>query len=71
MSAESEASTVTQSRVMRIGLLKPFPTLTIGITVMGTEKIHVTVKTILHQTLYLIYKKTIASRIGNAQCSGM
>ena len=46
MSAESEASTVIQSKVMRIAHLKAFRTLKIGVTGMGTKIILRTAKTI-------------------------
>jgi len=71
MFAKSEVSTVIQSKVMRAEHLKAFRTLKIGLTGMGTEIIQLTVKTIAHRTLNLIWRNTITSSNRNASSSGM
>jgi len=71
ISAESQESTLIQSKVMSIAHWKAFRTQKIGFTGMGTKMIQMTTKTIARRTLNLIQRKTIALRIPNPQSSGM
>ena len=71
LSTEPEESTVIQSNVTTIAHLKVFQTLMIGLTGVGTCIVQMTAKMIAGWTLNVIWSKTIALTIQNAQISGL
>jgi len=71
MSAESEDSTILQLEVMRIPHPKAFRRAKIGLTGMVTWIFQMTAKKIARHMLNLIYSKSMALTMRNAQSRGM